>query len=168
SRYTFDYDASTNTVTAKARYAFDSYGVGDPIPFFTADHVGKELSISGARMTTGGYRQLLRGTIASVAGDGTTATITVPPGVTDATVVNSPASFLPVQATTTADSTTVSLSAPILVGRGEADMVGHFVSIPKAQSKVNPDLDLFTSRVAAVSDGDDSNGYSTIILTEAP
>ncbi|WP_421440658.1 pyocin knob domain-containing protein [Agrobacterium tumefaciens] len=155
---------STVTVTARARStSSDGYTAGDAIPYFKNDHVGKEFFIAGAAQWSS-FNRTTRLTIASVGGDGKTAAMTLPSGVTGRTATGLPGSFGPVKAATTAASDVVVLSDAVLFGRGSDDMVGHLVAIPKAGSTERPDYDTLSTRVLEVSNGNNTDGFKQLRL----
>lgn len=160
----FDYNATTNVVTAKAAVAFGAYAVDDAVPYFYTAHVGKEFVINQAGVNST-ITSPLRVTISTVASDGV-STATVTPTSTDQNATGVAASFLPLKATTNG-TTSITLSAPLLVGSGAADMVGQLVAIPKAKSVDDPEKDLFVSRIASCDMGNDTDGYTVISLQEA-
>ena len=161
--------AGASTLTAKASEARGGYAVGDPVPFFYVSQVGKPFAVQYAA-SHNGVRQVARGVISSVPSDGSsTATVSFPAGVSlfsSGNLVDVAGSFFPVQATTTSGSATVTLSDPIKIGRGQRDMLGQNVIIPKAGSMANTDLDCHVSRIVSVSGGNDSSGYTQITLSE--
>ena len=165
-RVVFDYDSSTNVLTAKAGSAFDTYAAGDTVPFFKTAHVGKKFVIYNAALQTGG--QPLKVSITTVSADGvSTATVTpTSASVSRQSVTGVAGSFRPVRATTVANSASITLSSPVKVGRGAADMVGQLVAIPKAGSKTEADYDLFVSRVISCDTGNDTDGYTVLTLAD--
>jgi len=160
----FDYNATTNVVTAKAAVAFGAYAVDDAVPYFYTAHVGKEFVINQAGLNST-ITSPLRVTISTVSSDGV-STATVTPTSTDQNATGVAASFLPLKATTNGTAS-ITLSAPLLVGSGASDMVGQLVAIPKAKSVTNAERDLFVSRIASCDTGNDTDGYTVISLQEA-
>lgn len=163
----FDFDASTLTVTAKAKIDCQGYSAGSNLPIFKTDHIGKTFWISNCDQNS----MPLETVIASVSGDYCSAVVTV--SKTYGTPINGTGvggSFTPVKAATTADSAVVTLSAPICFGRGARDMVGMLVAIPHAGSKGAVGTvrvsDILVSRIASCDVGNDSDGYTQVTLTE--
>jgi len=165
-RFDISTSGSTVTVVAKAISATDGYAIGDEVPFFNTSYVGKEFIIQGAAQWSG-FVRTTRLTIATVGSDGvSTATMTLPGGVTGtASASLLPGSFCPVKATTSAGSETITLSDAVLFGSAD-DMVGHLISIAKAGSTELSANDMFSSRIAAVGSGDDTDGYTSLTLID--
>jgi hypothetical protein len=161
-----DGDISGTTVTARAGAAQGGYAIGDAIPLFYTRHIGKILVLDRAA-SHGGTAQPLRVTITAVGGEGvSTATVSLPAGVSiyGGSVTGATASFLPVTFTSTADSAVITLSDPVLIGRGAADMVGQLVMLPKAGSKTYTSYDVLVSRIASCDTGNDTDGYTVLTL----
>jgi hypothetical protein len=162
-----------NTLTAKATQAKGGYAIGDAVPYFQPAMVGKEMIISDLSQIFYGATpigvQPLKVTISAVSGaNSSTCTFTHSGTLVSPNPTGVAGSFLPVQATTTASLNTVTLSSPVKIGDGAADMVGLLVFIPKAGfAPRSGTSDLMAARILAVSNGSDSAGYSTLTLSEA-